>query len=225
VHSPVQAPPDMRGDGSPAANYVGVMEEMDRQLARVFDLIRSQEQLRKNTIVLLCSDNGPEAGLGLSEPLRGSKGMLYEGGIRSPLIVWSSQIDVAKAGSGNARTVIAAIDFAPSLLKIAGIATDAKFDGVDMSDPMLGRTSPDRDTPVMWVRPPDRPGPKKSWPDLAIRENQWKLLVFRDGSKPELFDLSADESEKHNLASEHPDLVQKLSREVIDWDNSIAGGH
>src|SRR5439155_26827605 len=74
VHSPCEAPRERRNSNTPAANYVGVLEELDKQLGRAFDFIRSESGLRENTLVLLASDNGPEAGLGTSTPLRGSKG-------------------------------------------------------------------------------------------------------------------------------------------------------
>lgn len=223
VHSPVQAPPGNRGDGSPKDHYRGVLEELDRQLGRLFAFIRSQPQLRDNTIVLLASDNGPERGLGSSGDLRGSKGMLYEGGVRSPLIVWSAGIAEATRGTKNERTVVAGMDLPPSLLALADVPARprSEFDGLDMSDALVGRSAPQRTEPVMWVRPPDRPGPDKNWPDLAIREGDWKLLTFRDGTRSELYDLAHDPNETKNLAADHPDLARRLTDRVIAWDKSI----
>ena len=88
MHSPCQAPPDLRGDNSPEANYCGVLKDLDRQLGRAFAFVRDQAALRDNTLILVCSDNGHEQGLGTSGELRGSKGQLYEGGIRSSMITW-----------------------------------------------------------------------------------------------------------------------------------------
>ncbi len=221
VHSPNLAPKGMRGDGTPAANYVGVLKELDNQFGRVFDYIQSNPKLRDNTIIVIASDNGPEKGLGVSGDLRGSKGQLYEGGIRLPLIVWSSRISKSAAGTTNSKTIITAMDFAPSILAMIGIHSDVKYDGVDMSDAMLGKSMPERTKPVMWVRPPDRPGPKGQLPDLAIRDGKWKLLVKRDGSKMELFDIPADPNETNNLAKKEPELAKKLADEVIAWDKSI----
>ena len=61
---------------------------MDRQVGKLFERVRADPALRDNTLILVCSDNGPEVGAGSAGPFRGSKAMLYEGGIRSPLIVW-----------------------------------------------------------------------------------------------------------------------------------------
>jgi uncharacterized sulfatase len=226
VHSPFQPPAKLRGDGSKTAGYLGVLEELDRQAGRIFDRIRSDPALRDNTIILICSDNGFEPGAGTAGSLRGNKGQLYEGGIRSPLIVWGPGrlASSAKPGTRNDRTVIAGIDFAPAVLALAGVETpsDVKFDGLDMSAALLGKSSEPRPSPTMWVRPPDRPGPPKNpMPDVAIRDGNWKLCVMRDGSRAELFDVIKDPNESNNLASENPDVVKRLSETVIAWDKAI----
>ena len=226
VHSPCQAPPDLRGDNSPAANYLGVLRELDKQLGRAFDFIRSDPKLRDNTLILLCSDNGHEAGLGSSGELRGSKGQLYEGGIRSPLIVWSpALIPKTASGTTNDSTLLSAMDFAPSLITLAAAKPPeaVSFDGADMSQALCGRASPRRTTPLMWIRPPDRPGPKNSFPDLAIREKNWKLLTWRDQSKiSQLFDLTADPTESTDLSDKNPDLVKSLRDTILTWEKSTS---
>ena len=74
----------------------------------------------------------------------------------------------------------------------------------------------------MWVRPPDRPGPRNNFPDLAIRDGKWKLLVFRDGSSDQLYDLDADPNEKNNLAKTEPERAAWMTREVIAWDQAMS---
>lgn len=224
VHTPIQPPPDRRGDHSPSARYAGVLEEMDWQLGRVFDFVRADPALCENTLILFSSDNGPEDGWGSTGGWRGGKARLYEGGIRSPLIVWHRSIPAAAVGSANETTVLAAMDVPPSLLAWADVRVPGhvRFDGLNMVDALAGRAAPRRDRPIMWVRPPDRPGPNNRWPDLAIREGDWKLLVFRDRSRPELYDLTTDPRESTNLADQRPDLTRRLSDEVIRWDWSIA---
>ena len=58
-------------------------------------------------------------------------------------------------------------------------------------------------------------------PDLAIRDSDWKLLIFRNGSKPELFNMADDPNESKNLAAEHPDRVRRMSEQVIQWDKTV----
>lgn len=56
---------------------------------KLFDHVHATPALRNNTLILVCSDNGPEPGAGSAGPFRSTKATLYEGGIRSPLIAWA----------------------------------------------------------------------------------------------------------------------------------------
>jgi arylsulfatase A-like enzyme len=214
VHSPHEAPPDLRGDGSKAKTYDGVIANMDRQLGALFDFIRNDPELSKNTLVLLASDNGPEPGSGSAGPFRGTKGRLYEGGIREPFISWSPElVSHRQKGSTNSRTVLASVDIAPSILKLAGvpIPADITFDGGDYSDALTGQGQPSRNRPLIWVRPPDHPGPVNNpLPDVAVRDGKWKLLQQTDGSRAQLYDISADPGEKNNVAEQERETVAKL---------------
>ncbi|MEZ5301476.1 MAG: sulfatase-like hydrolase/transferase [Verrucomicrobiales bacterium] len=160
MHSPFYPPKARRGEGKRAL-YEGVLDTMDEQLGELFDYIRSREALRDNTVVLVASDNGPEPGAGSAGPYRGVKVQLYEGGIRSPLIVWAPGLLAAgKAGSKNESDIVAAFDVAPSLLRLAGgDPAEAQSDGIDASAALLGMGPlPERGAPIFWRRPPDRPG-------------------------------------------------------------------
>jgi len=157
--------------------------------------------------------------------LRGHKGNLYEGGIREPFIVWApGLIDGAARGSVNDSTVVAGVDLLPSICRLAGIkpGPEQNLDGEDLSATLLGKARQTRDKPLFWIRPPDRPGDEKeSWPDLAVRERDLKLLAQQDGSSPQLYDLAADPGEAHNLAAEKPEAVQRLTRKLLDWQKSL----
>lgn len=201
-------------------DYVSVLNELDRQLGRVFYHIRSDAKLRDNTIILLASDNGHEIGQGSAGKLRGSKGQLYEGGIRSPLIVWSPRF--IERPATNDTTVLAGMDLAPSLLTLANERANARFDGLDMSETLIGRSRDKRTAPVMWFRPPDRPGPNHDWPDLAIRDGDWKLLIDQGGSHAELFDVEKDPNETNNVAAQHRDVVNHLNYLLMNWEKSTA---
>jgi arylsulfatase A-like enzyme len=226
VHTPLHPPKELRGDGSKRELYLGVLENMDRQLAKLFDVIRNDKKLGQNTIILVASDNGFEPGAGLAGELRGSKGTLYEGGFREPLIVWGPGVlDKQAFGSTNDATVISSVDVVASLLTIAGVAppADVQLDGEDLSPALLGAKQPQRTKPLYWVRPPDRPGQRrKNLPDLAIRSGNWKLLIEYDGSEPQLYDLAADANERKNLAAEHPERVDALRRDLLQWHRTAA---
>jgi uncharacterized sulfatase len=226
VHGPWW-PPVAKWADDKRSKYLAVLESMDRQFGRLFDYLRSTPALRDNTLLLICSDNGPEPGAGSAGPFRGSKTTLYEGGTRSPLIVWGpGLIDKAKAGSVNTQSVFAAFDLAPSLLAIAGIeAAEMTFDGENIAPALLGQKDVSREKPIFWRRPPDRktaaPNLPERLPDLAMREGHWKFLCEYDGSKPQLYDLSKDRSETTNIADKHPDVVSRLREAVVSWHQSL----
>ncbi len=222
VHSPFWPPVDTWGDGSRRRLYLSVLESMDKQFGKLFDRIRSDDALRNNTLVLVCSDNGPESGAGSAGPFRGYKTMLYEGGVRSPLIVWGpGLIDQSRAGTVNTTSFLAAIDLPPTLLAVSGVPAPVsiEFDGESLPDVLLGKSDASRTRPLFFRRPPDRDSfyGIENLPDLAVREGRWKLLCEYDGSLPELYDLQEDRGETTNVAANHPDLVQRLTAAVLDW--------
>jgi len=227
VHGPWW-PPVEKWAESKRARYLAVLEEMDRQLGQLFDHIRNSPSLRHNTLVLICSDNGHEPGAGSAGPLRGAKTQLYEGGIRSPLIVWGPGIlQKDKAGAHNNTSVFAAFDLVPSLLALAGVKPPANvaFDGEDVSAMLTGKADSSRRAPIFWRRPPDRksapPLITEIQPDLAVRDGKWKLLCNYNGSKPELYDLEADRAESVNLAAKHPEIVKRLTAAATTWHRSM----
>ncbi len=226
VHSPFFPPKSRRGDGSKRQLYLGVLETMDEQLGPLFERIRGDRSLRDRTLILVCSDNGPEEGAGSAGPFRGTKAMLYEGGIRSPLVAWGPGfIERNRIGLVNDASFFSAMDIVPSLLEIAGVSipSDIEFDGESLPDVLLGRSSASRQEPLFFRRPPDRASHPREGdlPDLAVRDGQWKLLCEYDGSRPQLYNLETDRGETTNLAADHPQIVERLATAAVDWHRSM----
>ncbi len=227
VHSPFYPPRALRGDGRKRDLYLGVVKAMDQQLAPLFDYIRQRPVLRTNTLVLVASDNGPEPGAGSAGPFRGHKGTLFEGGIREPLVAWAPGLIGASAcGTLNETTVVSAVDLFPSLARLARIAVPAgvDLDGEDLSPALLGRPVGGRSKVLFWNRPPDRSsGNGERLPDLALREQNWKLLLDRDGRNVQLYDLETDPGEARDLAAQQPALIHRLSERLLAWWQSLPG--
>ncbi len=225
VHSPFLPPKARRGDETKQTLYHAVLKTMDEQLGVLFDRIRDDAKLRDNTIIILASDNGPEPGAGSAGVLRGSKGELWEGGIRSPLIVWSPRlVEPTARGSVNETTILSSVDVVESLVALLGLqpGEDYQPDGENLAAAMLGKSTAQRSGPLHWRRPPDRPGsPKQPRPDLAIRDKQWKLVCSIDGSKARLFNLDEDVSETKNVADSHPKIVTRLKELVLGWNATL----
>jgi arylsulfatase A-like enzyme len=213
--------------------YFAVLEGVDAQIGRLMAEL-AKLGLDDNTLVILASDNGPTAwprydragfdAPGSTAGLRGRKWSLYDGGVRSPLIVrWKG---AAPAGRVDQHSVIGGVDFLPTLCKLAGAdAPAAPLDGVDMSAAFRGATQ-QRKAPLFWslnrcegevqpARPIDRS------PPLAIRDAQWKLLANADGSQPELYDKRRERPEFENVAGLHPDVVDDLSSKLLAWAKTL----
>ncbi|MEZ6128742.1 MAG: sulfatase-like hydrolase/transferase [Planctomycetaceae bacterium] len=222
VHGPYWPPVDKWADGKRGL-YLSVLQEMDRQLGKLFEMIQSTESLRNNTLVLICSDNGPEQGAGSAGPFRGFKTQLYEGGVRSSLISWSPGL-LKKSGYVDRDSVFCAIDLVPTLLAMTSTPPPdgIRFDGESLPDTLLGQGG-SRQAPIMFRRPPDRDAfyGDDDLPDLAVRDGQWKLLCEYDGSEPELYNLKSDRGETSNMADQHPEITARLKKAVVAWHNSM----
>ncbi len=214
-----------------------VLDELDRQLGRLFSAL-DELGLSEQTVIVLAGDNGPtawpfyykkqqddRAAPGLTGGLRGRKWSLYEGGVREPFIVrWRGTIP---AGKVNETTIVAGIDLLPSLCALAGVKLPEGYtpDGLDMSAALLGKTAPQRQEPIMWEygrHAGCRPFLKKDQsPHLAIRDGRWKLLMNADGSDLQLYNLQVDVAEQTNVATDHADLVKRLSQQLLEWDRAL----
>ena len=223
VHSPFW-PPVAKWGNSKRELYLSVLEEMDQQLGRLFSYIRNSKSLRDNTLILVCSDNGPELGAGVAGPFRGYKTQLYEGGVRSSLVVWGPGLVKVK-NKVNRKSVFSAIDLVPSLIDVAGIkqSRGVEYDGESVPNILIGTSNASRVAPIFFRRPPDRDAfyGDKDLPDLAVRDGKWKFLCEYDGADPELYDMDNDLSEKNNLAEERPRLVAKYTKSCMDWHRSM----
>ena len=213
--------------------YYAVMDEMDRQLGRLFDHITASG-LSEQTIIVVCADNGPTAWArykreGFDAPgwtggLRGRKWSLYEGGIREPLIVsWPNKI---KPGQVDKTSLVNAVDFFPTFCQLAGIKPpDVDWDGIDFSPALLEKPI-QRQKPMYWeygrnpsyLRPAE---PSDRSPVLAVRDGAWKLLMNADGTGVELYNLNQSIDESANLVDVHADVVNRLYKDLMAWKNSL----
>jgi arylsulfatase A-like enzyme len=217
---------------SAAQIYYGSVTDMDQHVGRLLDAL-DRLGLAGQTLILFSSDNGPEdihvanaghSGIGSAGPFRGRKRSLYEGGIRVPGILrWPGRIP---AGIVDRASVVAGVDWLPTVCKLAGIQVPAghRLDGEDMSDIVLGKPRP-RKTPLMWEWRFHVFGePFHRSPILAIREGDWKLLMNPDRSRVELYDLPRDPTQLSNVAEQHLDRVAALAKMVLDWQATLPKG-
>jgi arylsulfatase A-like enzyme len=221
----VQNDPSRRGDTR--ANLRPVLTEMDREMGRLLASLR-RDGVASNTLVLFLGDNGPLPTFRQERTagLRGSKLSLYEGGIREPLIAWWP--GRVPAGRVDTNTALSAVDFFPTLVRIAGakMAQDIPRDGEDASAALFGQART-RTTPLFWEYGRNTnafafPGVAQNRsPNVAVREGRWKLLVHADGTGAELYDVVHDPNETHNRVAEQSETANRLTRAALQWRKSL----
>ena len=191
-------------------------------------------ELADNTVILFFSDNGglctlpaedadgqrkkpPRVGPGCNLPLRSGKGWLYEGGIRVATVVRAP--GVATSG-GVCNSPIISTDFFPTILELADIELmpDVHKDGVSMVDLLR---SPDLVKPrTLYWHYPHYHG--SGWtPGGAIRRGDWKLIEFWEHDDAELYNLSQDVEELHDLSQSHPEIQAELSAALQRWRDAM----
>lgn len=193
-------------------------------------------QLTDNTLVICSSDNGPVLDDGYKDgaveklgdhqpagPFRGGKYTIFEGGTRMPFVVrWPARV---KPGVSDA--LVSQVDFCASFAALAGqtlAATDAP-DSCNVLPALLGESPIGRDHVL------EHAG------RVAIREGQWKFIPGAEGGgrkkatakgSPQgggsLYDLAQDPAESDNVASQHPELVERLSRKLQQLRERGTGG-
>ncbi len=149
---------------------------------------------------------GPGWDGSLNEPLNGEKGMLSDGGVRVPFVVyWKG---VIPAGQIYDHPVIS-LDVAATSVALAGLPNDPGLDGVNLMPYLCGETTAAPHDTLYW-----------RWiAQSAVREGKWKYL--RGGARQYLFDLDADREEKHNLLAKHPEIASRLRTKLTSWSKDL----
>jgi len=233
VHSPFQAKEDLieRFRKKPAAGghrdptYAAMIASVDESVARILTAL-DEWKLAERTAVIFSSDNGGVGGYaeiggrGITDnaPLRGGKGMLYEGGTRVPFIVrWPGIVR-----SGSACDVPAIhVDVYPTFLEIAGAAKPAQVIDGESLVPLLRDPAGKLHRDAIYHHIPGYlEGPAGRWrttPVGTIQVGEWKLLEFFEDGRLELYNLREDVGEAEDLARSMPDKVKELHARMRAW--------
>jgi arylsulfatase A-like enzyme len=229
VHTPIQAKAELKRkykdkpatDAHGHAAYAAMIESVDQSVGRITAGL-SELGLSEKTMVIFFSDNGGHLDFTSMKPLRGGKGMLYEGGIREPLIMaWPGRI---AAGRRVSEPVIGT-DFFPTILEVADLPAPRghTLDGESLMPLLYGRERTlDREA-IFWHFPAylekskGAEGPWRTTPAGAIRNGNFKLIEFFEDGKLELYDLENDPGETRDLAESRPDKARELHRLLENW--------
>ena len=191
------------------AKYAALVEGMDKSLGDIINYLE-KNGLDKDTYILFTSDNG---GLSLKGsrsgephtqnlPLKQGKGSLYEGGIRVPMIAAGPQI---KPGSVSKQYIVSE-DYFTTILQMANAFPKTMkqvVDGINFLPVLQGKQKKlDQQKSIVWHYPNNWTNVNVkgiSWAS-AIRQGDWKLIYFHKHQILELYDLSKDIEEQHDLS-------------------------
>jgi arylsulfatase A-like enzyme len=217
-----------------AALYAACLYDLDDGVGVLLAKLK-ELGLDKNTLFIFTSDNGGTQ-QSSQEPLRGSKGGYYEGGIREPFIAyWPG---VIKAGATN-TTPIHNVDLYPTFLAAAGAQVPANktLDGESLL-PLFKSKGQLKRQAIFWHFPGYLDDPVirgrdtvfRTRPVSAIRKGDWKLHLYHeewqlDGERAkldtnnavELYNIAADIGERNNLATTNKAKRDELLKDLLQW--------
>ncbi|MEX0313709.1 MAG: sulfatase [Allomuricauda sp.] len=237
VHTPIQAKSEIISKykdkkphlGQDNPSYAAMVESMDQSIGRILQTLKKLK-LDKNTLVLFFSDNGGHGGITNHAPLKGSKGMLYEGGIREPMIAWWPKKIEPNSKSDE---VVIGTDFYPTLVSLAGgNPKDYPIDGEDLTPLFFQKKNLEREA-VYWHFPAYLEGYHgikqeealtRGWravPSGAIRKGDWKLIEDFEDGRVQLYNIKEDISENTDLSATHPEKKEELWKDLKNWRKRI----
>jgi arylsulfatase A-like enzyme len=246
-HVPVHASDRFAGR-SRRGLYGDAVETIDWSVGEVLRALH-ENGIERDTLVLFTSDNGPalvkdEEG-GSAGEMRGGKGSTYEGGVREPCVVrWPGRIAAARINADPAST----LDLLPTLLELGGAEPprDRPLDGRSLVPLLDGKALAEH--PYYYFKAAFLEGVRAGrW---KLRETQPQAAganaspaiatfvarsrdegrvftaaeVFGADAVVELFDLEADPSERFNVATAHPDIVERLRGQMTAFAHAMTPG-
>ena len=196
----------------PRATYASMVSRMDAQVGQIVAKLKVLDLL-ENTLIIFTSDNGAHREGGAdpdffnsSGGLRGYKRDLYEGGVKTPFIVyWKGKI-----APGTTSDYLGAFwDVMPTLAEIAQADKPRNTDGLSFVPTLLGNAKKQKKHDHLYWEFHEDGGRQ------AVRKGDWKLILqkVKSGNPiPELFNLKQDPKEERNLAASNPKKVEELRK-------------
>lgn len=198
----------------PRATYAAMITYLDYQLGALISLLKEQG-VYENTVIIVSSDNGPTYLGGVdfdyfesSKPFANgygrTKGFVYEGGIRVPMIVsWPKMVE---AGS-QSEHLSAFYDMMPTICELAGAEAPEGIDGISFKNTLLGEEQLQHNF-LYWEFPSYKG-------QQAVRMGNWKGIrknIFEGNLEIELYDLRKDTLESNNIAADYPNIVRQIEQ-------------
>ncbi len=190
---------------------LAMIAAMDDGVGRLRTRLR-ELGLEKNTLIFFIGDNGAPLKEGawngsLNTPLIGEKGMLTDGGVRTPFVaVWPGTLP---PGRTYEHPVIS-LDVAATAVALAGLPPDPVLDGVNLLPFLLGQNPGSPHDALYW-----------RWrSQAAVRTDRWKLILLGPGQRF-LFDLDSPEGETKNRLADFPTVAAELEKKLMTWNATL----
>ena len=198
-------------------DYLACVKSVDDNIGRVLTYLK-ENNLEENTIIVVTSDQG----FYLGDHGFFDKRFIYEESLRMPFMVrYPERI---KAGSVN-EDIITNIDFAPTLLELAGITTTQKMQGISFV-PVLDGNTPNDWQDAMYYHYYEFPFWHHVQPHYGIRTQKYTLAHFYYNIDVwELYDLEKDPSQMNNIYEDPnyntvvTELKVKLKNLMVKYEN------
>lgn len=232
VHSKLEAVPKMvdkyeESKVNPA--YASMIEKLDQGVGLILEAL-DRLNLTSNTLVVFTSDNGGVSKTSSQAPFRSGKGSYFDGGIRVPLIVrWPGRV----AAANLCEVPVSGIDLYPTFLDAAEVRVPRGkvLDGVSLV-PLFEKWGTIPERPLFWHFPiylQKYAGKEdgahdeqfRTRPGSVVRLGKWKLHEYFEDGRLELYDLSADPSERMNFAAIHPEKAAAMHKLLTEWREKL----
>ncbi len=186
-------------------DYYRLITGVDREVGRILAEL-DQRGLADNTVIFFTGDNGFAFGdRGMAD-----KWFMYEEDIRVPCFVFDPRSPKSAQGR-RLPTMILNVDFAPTMLELAGVPVPAVMQGRSLVPLLRGETPKDWRTEFFYEHHSVAARIPKS---EGVRTERWKYLrwIAESPVKEELYDLQADPLEEHNLLTDakHATMLTEL---------------
>jgi arylsulfatase A len=200
-----------RSQQYPASAYAAMVIRLDRDVRKIIERLK-KNGLHDNTIIMFASDNGSHREGGAdpsyfnsSGGLRGAKRDVYEGGIRTPFIVYWPGVITTGSVSDN---VSGFWDIMPTIANIAGVDLKKRniaTEGISLLPTLKGRAKDQKQHKYLYWE-----FHEGATSNQAVRSGDWKAVRLNPTGPIELYNLKDDPAEKVNVALVHPQVVRKM---------------
>ena len=237
VHGPLRDPaPEVyssrfKTDNSRLNIFYSYLYALDQGVNSILEALKKTGRI-DNTLIMFVSDNGSPGGkpfpLPGNSPFRGYKGQIWQGGTRVPMMAWwPGKIE----GGQVSKALVTSMDLLPSALAAGGVELPDDLDGASLF-PLLGGKQDSLRDQVFWAgqlaqnwglqkgggKLDDKGSAPPAW---AVRSGPWMLRYWSHADSVELYDMRSDLPEQANMASQHPNVVKKLTADYRQWFSTL----